>query len=179
MAPKARIAMPATPASLVSFIQFPPPIRQVDRWNPFDLGRRPPPPRPDGGLAPSGALPFGLSSAAGVGSTLTVIAGWLDGGCGAGGAQKPTSGGAQVAAEAMTSDRDRRTDCKAGCSRPGDAYRRTTCVLPGAREPGGLVGHGRDDSEQLVAPPTVREHPAAWSTGSERPASRMSKPSSR
>src|SRR6202007_789832 len=25
------------------------------------LGRRPPPPRPEGGLAPSGALPFGLS----------------------------------------------------------------------------------------------------------------------
>jgi hypothetical protein len=29
-------------------------------------------------------------------------------------------GGAQVAAEAMTYDRDRRTDCKAGRSRPRD-----------------------------------------------------------
>src|SRR4029078_7256325 len=111
MALTARMAMPATPASLVSFIQFPPPIRQVDRVVPFDLGRRPPPPRPEGGLAPSGALPCALSIAGGVGSTLTVIAGWLDGGCGAGGAQKPTSGGAQVAGAAMTYDRERRTDC--------------------------------------------------------------------
>src|SRR4029079_16528923 len=61
MALTARMAMPATPASLVSFIQFPPPIRQVDRVVPFDLGRRPPPPRPEGGLAPSGAHPFDLS----------------------------------------------------------------------------------------------------------------------
>ena len=29
-----------------------------------------------------------------------------------------------------------------------EAYRRATRVLPGAREPGGLVGHGRDDCKE-------------------------------
>jgi hypothetical protein len=48
----------------------------------------------------------------------------------------------------------------------------------GVREPGGLVGHGRDDLDRFWRRPTVREQPGAWSTGSERPRSPTSRHSS-
>jgi hypothetical protein len=56
--------------------------------------------------------------------------------------------GAQVAAEAIAYDRQRRTDCKAGRSRPGMISGANQARLSRAvREPGGLVGSGRNDPD--------------------------------
>ena len=82
------------------------------------------------------------------------------GGCVAAGAQNPTSGGAQVAAEAMTYDRERRTDCKADRSRPGIISNAQHAFSRAVSELGGLVGHGRDDSRNRAAPPTLSGAPA-------------------
>ena len=61
------------------------------------------------------------------------------------GGSVPAPSGAQVAAEAMTYDRERRTDCKADRSRPGIITDAQHASSRAVREPGGLVGHGRND----------------------------------
>jgi hypothetical protein len=73
-------------------------------------------------------------------------------------APNPTSGGAQVPAEAMTYDRERRTDCKAGRSRPGKVFRRVQCVAP-VRSANPAV-RSATVATTSQAPPTIEGAPA-------------------
>ena len=71
---------------------------------------------------------------------------------------RPAPGSAQVAAEAMTYDRARRTDCNTGRSPPGMVQERSSLTPRAARRTRRRSTQGRTDTNRLGAIRNSREH---------------------